>query len=104
MKRVVSPSLGSSTRDKKVEVNLRGETIIVERIGYDGDMHKMQQMYRDLDGQVDAFGVGGINMEIRLHNRHYPLTGASMLFKYVQKTPIVDGGGLKEVRERQVMQ
>jgi hypothetical protein len=40
MRRVVSVSLGSSTRDKRVVLNLKGENILVERIGTDGDINK----------------------------------------------------------------
>ena len=59
MKRAVSISIGSSSRDKKVEINLLGETVSLERIGTDGDMEKAAQLYGELDGKVDAFGVGG---------------------------------------------
>ena len=54
MKRAVSISLGSSTRDKRVEVDFKGEHVIVERIGTDGDIEKAIQLYNELDGQVDA--------------------------------------------------
>ena len=56
MKRAVSISIGSSKRDKAVEVNLLGETVQIERIGTDGDMQKAAEKYRELDGVVDAFG------------------------------------------------
>ena len=38
MKRAVSISLGSSKRNKAVEVDLLGERVSIERIGTDGDM------------------------------------------------------------------
>ena len=38
MKRAVSISIGSSKRNKAVEVTLLGEKISIERIGTDGDM------------------------------------------------------------------
>jgi hypothetical protein len=40
VKRAVSVSLGSSTRDKRVKVCLGNETILVERIGTDGDVRE----------------------------------------------------------------
>jgi len=73
MKRAVSISLGSSKRDKSVKVNLNGQEILVERIGMDGDIAKAHQMYLDLDGKVDAFGVGGVDLYLRLDERGYPL-------------------------------
>ena len=38
MKRAVSISIGSSKRNKAVEVTLLGEKVSIERIGTDGDM------------------------------------------------------------------
>ncbi|MCX7682555.1 MAG: quinate 5-dehydrogenase, partial [Anaerolineae bacterium] len=61
MKRAVSISLGSSTRDKKVTLTLLGQEITLERIGTDGDVAQAIRLYRELDGKVDAFGVGGID-------------------------------------------
>ena len=54
MKRAVSISIGSSKRNKAVQVELLGEQVSIERIGTDGDMEKAAQLYRELDGKVDA--------------------------------------------------
>ncbi len=64
MKRAVSISLGSSTRDKAVEIDLLGERARIERIGTDGDMRRAQRLYAELDGQVDAFGIGGTDLGV----------------------------------------
>ena len=104
MKRVVSISLGSSHRDHAVEVELLGERVRIERIGTDGDMRRAQQMYRDLDGQVDAFGVGGTDLALRVDDKSYPLYSVLPLVAGVKETPVVDGGGLKHTLERRVMQ
>jgi hypothetical protein len=104
MKRVVSISLGSSHRDHAVEVDLLGERIRIERIGTDGDMARAQQMYHELDGKVDAFGVGGTDLSLRLDDKVYPLYSVLKLVEGVSKTPVVDGGGLRYVLDRRVMQ
>ena len=104
MKRAVSISLGSSKRDKSVKVNLNGQEILVERIGTDGDIEKVRQMYLDLDGKVDAFGVGGIDLYLRLDGREYPLHAALKLVSGVKQTPLCDGRGLKHTLERRVFQ
>ncbi len=104
MKRAVSISLGSSTRDKKVVISLLGEEISIERIGTDGDIEKAIQMYNDLDGKVDAFGVGGIDLGLTVAGRYYPLYGAQKLVAGVEHTPVVDGGGLKQTLERGLAQ
>jgi hypothetical protein len=104
MKRVVSVSLGSSSRDHKATLQLLDQEVTVERIGTDGDIEKAIQLYNELDGQVDALGVGGIDLTLRVRDRHYPLYQALKLVKDVKHTPVVDGGGLKHTLERRVMQ
>jgi len=104
MKRAVSVSLGSSTRDKKVEVDLLGEHVVIERIGTDGDEVAARKMFRDLDGKVDAFGVGGIDLGVGTPWKKYPLHAAVKLVQDVKTTPYVDGGGLKDTLEARVMQ
>jgi hypothetical protein len=104
MKRAVSVSLGSSSRNKRVIVNFKGQDIIVERIGTDGDIEKARQIYNDLDGEVDAFGVGGVDLYLRLDEREYPLRAALKLVSGVKHTPLVDGRGLKHTLERRVFE
>jgi hypothetical protein len=95
MKRAVSISLGSSKRNKAVTVTLLGEEISIERIGTDGDMEKAAQLYKELDGKVDAFGVGGADLGLLVDDKWYPLHSVSKMVRFVEKTPIVDGTGLK---------
>jgi len=104
MKRAVSISLGSSKRDKSVKINLNGQEILVERVGMDGDIARARQMYLDLDGKVDAFGVGGVDLYLRLDKREYPLHAALKLVSGVKQTPLCDGRGLKHTLERRVFQ
>jgi hypothetical protein len=102
MKRAVSISLGSSKRDKRVTIKFKDEEILVERVGTDGDVAKARQMYLDLDGKVDAFGVGGVDLYLRLDEREYPLRAALKLVEGATKTPLCDGRGLKHTLERRV--
>ncbi|NLZ39035.1 MAG: quinate 5-dehydrogenase [Firmicutes bacterium] len=104
MKHVVSISLGSSTRNHAVDVNMAGIDFHVERIGTDGDMKKMITMIKELDGKVDAFGLGGMDLYIYAGTRRYTLRDAQTVVKAAQKTPIVDGSGLKNTLERKVIQ
>ena len=104
MKRAVSVSLGSSTRDKRVLINLNGQEIIVERVGTDGDIGKAEKLYLELDGKIDAFGVGGVDLYLRLEERDYPLHAALKLVSGVKHTPLVDGRGLKHTLERRVFE
>ena len=104
MKRAVSVSLGSSSRDKQVVVNLQGASISAERIGTDGDVARAKELFTELDGQVDAFGVGGVDLYLRLGEREYPLRAALKLVSDVHRTPVVDGRGLKHTLERRVFE
>jgi len=101
MKHAVSISIGSSKRDKKVIIELLGEKVTIERIGTDGSMQKAAEMFRELDGKVDAFGIGGADLGLQVDNHYYPLHSVKPMVKYIQKTPCVDGLGLKTTLERQ---
>jgi hypothetical protein len=104
MKRAVSISLGSKSRDKKVVTTLLGEQVSIERIGTDGDEQKAYELFCELDGQVDAFGVGGIDLYVHAMKRDYPLYAGLKLVRDVKSTPVVDGGGLKSTLEARIMQ
>lgn len=99
MKKAVSISIGSSKRNKAVEVNLLGEQVSIERIGTDGDMEAAALKYKELDGKVDAFGVGGADLGAIVEGKFYPFHSVQKLVRYVKKTPVVDGGGLKNTLE-----
>jgi len=103
LKRVVSVSIGSSSRDHVAELELLGERVRVERIGTDGDVEKAVALIRELDGQVDAFGMGGIDLYVWAGGRRYELRDAHRIARAAQKTPIVDGSGLKNSLERRIV-
>lgn len=99
MKRAVSVSIGSSKRNKAVEVELLGEKVSIERIGTDGDMEAAALKFKELDGTVDAFGVGGADLGAIIDGKWFPLHSVTPMVRYVKKTPLVDGGGLKNTLE-----
>ena len=98
MKRAVSISIGSSKRNKSVEIVLLGEKVLIERLGTDGDMEKAAQLYKELDGKVDAFGVGGADLGLKVEDKWYPLYSVRPMVRFVRQTPLVDGTGLKKTR------
>ncbi|MBN1580778.1 MAG: quinate 5-dehydrogenase [Anaerolineae bacterium] len=104
MKRAVSISIGSSKRDHKVEVELLGQHIQIERIGTDGDVAQATRLYNELDGKVDAFGVGGADLNLSVAGKMYPFPAIYRMVAGVKHTPVVDGGGLKRTCESSVMQ
>lgn len=100
MKRVVSVSLGTSKRDKTFEVEILGELFLLERRGTDGDREKFRALFRELDGTVDALGVGGADLYVATAKRRYAFRDVFNLVKGAKKTPVVDGSGLKHTLER----
>jgi hypothetical protein len=103
MKHVVSVSLGTSQRDKRNEVVILGEEFLLERVGVDGDLERFRQMFVDLDGKVDALGVGGADIWVVLEDRRYSFKQIESLIAGAKKTPVVDGSGLKHTLEREAI-
>src|SRR5690554_5505956 len=103
MKRVVSVSIGSSSRDHRVELELLGEQVVVERCGTDGDIEAAIRRVRELDGHVDAFGLGGIDLYLFVRGRRYTLRDGRRISQAATQTPIVDGSGLKNSLERWIV-
>jgi len=104
MKRAVSISIGMSKRDKVVEVTLFGEKISIERIGTNGDMEAAARKFQELDGKVDAFGVGGADLGLMVDDKWYPLYSVLPMVRLIEKTPVVDGTGLKNTLENKSAQ
>jgi hypothetical protein len=96
LKRVVSVSIGSATRNSSSEIEVLGERIQIERIGTDGDLEKAAALIRELDGKVDAIGIGGMDLYIGWGQHKYVFRDAKKLIAGAKQTPIVDGTGLKD--------
>jgi hypothetical protein len=103
IKEVVSVSIGSSRRDHEVEIDLFGETFRIRREGTDGDMAKAVERFRELDGKVAAFGLGGIDLFLSAVGRDYYLRDAKRFRDAAKVTPILDGTGLKGAVEADVV-
>lgn len=103
MKHIVGVSLGSSKRNHQVEVEFLGEKFLIERQGTDGDMKKAIDLIRELDGSVDAFGLGGIDLYLIAGKRRWVIQDAQKLANAACKTPVVDGSGLKNTLERRAV-
>src|SRR5579864_6820410 len=100
MKRVVSVSLGSSSRDHRAVVDLLGETFYISRVGTDGKLDAAIGLVRELDGTVDAIGLGGIDVYLYAGRHRYALRDGLRLLEAAKTTPVVDGSGLKNTLER----
>ncbi len=100
MKHVVSVSLGSSKRNKSSQLHLLGEEFLVERIGTDGDMAAFAAKFKELDGKVDALGVGGADVYLVVEDRTYAFREIKQIISAVTQTVVLDGSGLKHTLER----
>jgi hypothetical protein len=103
MKRVVSVSLGSSSRDHAARVTLVGEEFEIARVGMDGKLDAAIAKVRELDGKVDAIGLGGIDVYLYAGRHRYALRDGIRLLESAKITPVVDGSGLKNTLERKAV-
>ncbi len=103
MKRVVSVSLGSSSRDHQARVTFLGEEFDIARIGMDGKLDAAIAKVRELDGKVDAIGLGGIDVYLYAGRHRYALRDGLRLLEAAKITPVVDGSGLKNTLERKAV-
>jgi hypothetical protein len=103
VKRVVSVSLGSSSRDHRAQVELLGEEFDIARVGTDGSIDKAIAKLKALDGTVDAIGLGGIDVYLYAGSDRYAVRDGLRLLEAAKITPVVDGSGLKNTLERQAV-
>ncbi|HSF80190.1 MAG TPA: hypothetical protein VLA49_03090 [Anaerolineales bacterium] len=104
MKKVLSASLGSSTRDHTTEADFLGEHFWLSRQGTDGDFERYLQMYRENDGVVDAFGVGGAEFYLWVNNRRYYFREAKKIRQAIKISKVGDGNGIKHLLAPLAMQ
>ncbi len=103
MKRVVSVSLGSSSRDHRASATFMGEEFDIARVGTDGKLDVAIEKVRELDGKVDAIGLGGIDVYLYAGRHRYALRDGLRLLEAAKITPVVDGSGLKNTLEREAV-
>jgi hypothetical protein len=102
---IVSVSLGSSKRNASAQYEVLGQTFLLERIGTDGSLEKMGELFRQLDGKVAAFGLGGTDLYLVAGDRRYSFRDIKKLVTTNAKiTPVLDGSGLKHTLEREAIQ
>ena len=100
---MVSVSLGSSSRDVDQTVELLGASVRIQRRGVNGDVEAARRLVAELDGTIDAFGLGGIDLFMQWAGRKYYLREARHIASAAVKTPIVCGAGLKDSLERRAV-
>src|SRR5580700_6093090 len=104
MKHVISISLGSSTGDFEREIEMGGTQVRLVREGVDGDMERAKRRIREVDGKVDAIGLGGIDVYLYVAGKQFVVGDGMRLVEEAKSTPVVDGSGLKDTLEREAVQ
>ncbi len=95
MKKVLSISVGSSSRDHTTQCEFLGQPVELSRQGMNGNLKKAVEMYRSYDGKVDAFGVGGLEFYLAVGARRYPFREVKQIHDAVKISKIGDGNGVK---------
>jgi hypothetical protein len=101
VKKILSVSVGSSARDHTTRHTFLGQECEISRQGTDGDFDKAVQRYSDMDGKVDAFGVGGVEFYLRIDQKRWYFRDVNRIRRAVKISKIGDGNGVKELLERQ---
>ncbi len=101
--KIVSVSLGSSSRDHHAVVPLLGKSFDITRIGTDGKLDAAIAKVHELDTTVDAIGLGGIDVYLYAGQHRYALRDGLRLLEAAKVTPVVDGSGLKNTLEREAV-
>jgi hypothetical protein len=100
MKKILSISVGSSSRDHTTRHTFLGQECELSRQGTDGDFEKAVQRYYDMDGKVDAFGVGGVEFFLRVGPKRYYFRDVSRIRRAIKISKVGDGNGVKGLLER----
>ncbi len=103
MRKVLSISVGSSSRDHTTRHEFLGQEFELSRLGTDGDFDKAVEMYRSYDGKVDAFGVGGLEFYLQVGKRRYYFREAKRIRKAVRVSKVGDGNGVKAILAQRAM-
>ena len=103
MKQVVSTSLGSTQRDFSHKISLLNTELQIKRIGVNGNLAKAKELITELDGTVEAIGLGGIDLYFFVAKQRFTVRDALRLASAAKNTPVVCGAGLKNSLEEQVI-
>lgn len=67
-------------------------------------MRKFAEMVREIDGKVDAIGLGGIDLYLYAGDKRYTIRDAAKLAANAKISSVVDGSGIKNTIERKTIE
>ena len=97
MKKILSISLGSSSRDHSTICEFLGQKCEISRIGFNADLEKAIAVYEEYDGKVDAFGVGGAEFYLGVGEKRYYFREIKYIRKAIKISKVGDGNGVKGI-------
>jgi hypothetical protein len=103
VKKILSVSLGSPSRDHTTRHEFLGQECELSRMGTGADFEKALKMYREYDGKVDAFGVGGIEFFLGVGERRYYFREAKRIRAAIKVSKVGDGNGIKSILVRRAV-
>lgn len=95
MKKILSISFGSPTRDHSAIINFLGQDCQISRQGTNGDFDKAVELYKEYDGKVDAFGIGGTEFHLQVGPRRYYFQDVKRIRRAIKLSKAGDGNGIK---------
>ena len=97
MKKVVSVSLGSSSKDHNFQTRFLGKDFAVSRVGADGDSGKAWELLRRHQSDADAIGLGMIQDHFDIGSRRHVHKETERLLKVVTRVPVTTGASLRRL-------
>ncbi len=97
MKKVLSISMGSASRDHTTRQVFLDQEFEMTRMGATGDFERYIELYKAYDGHVDAFGVGGMEFYLDVAGRKYYFRDAKKVRKAIKISKVGDGNGVKSL-------
>ena len=97
MKKVVSVSLGSSSKDNEFQTRFLGQDFQVRRMGADGDTTKAWELLRRHQSEANAMGLGMIQDHFDIGSRRHVHKETERLLKVVTRVPVTTGAALRRL-------
>lgn len=97
MKKILSISVGSPTRDHTTQVEFLGQICELSRQGTNGDFDKAIELYKQYDGKVDAFGIGGTEFFLQVGERQFYFRDIKRIRRAIKISKAGDGNGIKGI-------
>jgi len=104
VKKIISISVGSSSRDHTTRHTFLGQECEISRKGTNGDFQRAIELYRELDGKVDAFGAGGVEFYLQVENKKYYFRDVKRIRNAIKISKVGDGNGVKGLLEKRAFE